>query len=119
MRAATRANPKTFGSTDSSVSLGSPAAGPAATSHRVLIQAAKKPSVPAIRDRRSDSTRSCDTIRDRRAPSATRTEISFWRDAARARSRLATLAHAMSSTRPTAPMKMSSDSRVSRGTIQS
>ncbi len=44
------------------------------------------------------------TMRQRLAPSDTRTEISRERAAERARSRLATLAQAMSSTKPTAPM---------------
>ena len=43
------------------------------------------------------------TTRHRLAPSAARTAISFCRAAARASRRLATLAHAMSNTNPTAP----------------
>jgi len=42
-------------------------------------------------------------MRPRLAPSARRTQISFCRDAARAMSRLATFAHAMSSTPATMP----------------
>ena len=47
------------------------------------------------------SVSSCRTTRHESAPSATRTAISFWRTAARASSRLATFAHAMSSTNAT------------------
>ena len=50
------------------------------------------------------STSSCRTMRQRVAPSDTRTEISRERFAERASSRLATFAQAMSSTKPTAPI---------------
>ena len=50
------------------------------------------------------STRSWRTTRNRLAPSATRIATSRWRLAPRARIRLATLAHAISSTRPTIPI---------------
>ena len=50
-----------------------------------------------------DSVSSWRTIRKRLAPSATRTASSRRRASPRASSRLATLAHAISSTRPTAP----------------
>ncbi len=49
------------------------------------------------------SVSSCLTIRMRRAPSAARTAISFSRAAASDNSRLATFAHAISNTKPTAP----------------
>ena len=44
----------------------------------------------------------------RQAPSASRTAVSLLRDEARVSSRLATLAHAISSTRPTMPISTSS-----------
>ena len=47
------------------------------------------------------------------APSARRTLISFVRDAARASVRLATLAHAITSTSPTTPRSMRSRARTS------
>jgi len=46
------------------------------------------------------STMSCEMMRVRLAPMARRTAISFWRPVARARSRLAILAQAMSRTKP-------------------
>ncbi len=56
----------------------------------------------------SDSSRLSNNVwrmmRPRLAPSASRTPISFCRAAARAISRLATLAQAISSTRPTMPI---------------
>jgi len=45
-------------------------------------------------------------MRPRPAPIAARIAISRWRSAARASSRLATFAQAMSSTSPTAPSRM-------------
>ncbi len=50
------------------------------------------------------SVRSCRTIWPRLAPSAVRTAISRCRDVTRLNNMLATLAHAMSNTRPTAAM---------------
>ena len=50
------------------------------------------------------STSSCRTMRQRVAPSETRTDISRARAAERASSRLATLAQAISSTNATAPI---------------
>ena len=58
------------------------------------------------------SARSCRTSRSRPAPSAARIVNSRWRRAARATSRLATLAQAISSTKLTAPSRMSSSGRV-------
>ena len=55
------------------------------------------------------------TIRPRPAPRAARTDISRARAVARASSRLATLAQAMSSTRVTAPIAVSVTSRTSAG----
>ena len=52
-------------------------------------------------------------MRRRPAPSAARIAISFCRVAARAKSRLATFAHAMARTKPTAPSKMSNGRRTS------
>ena len=67
---------------------------------------------PAARDRRVLSMRSCRTIRQRLAPRETRTAISRERCAARARSRLATLAQAMRSTNATAPMRERNINRI-------
>ena len=59
------------------------------------------------------SVRSCESSRPRLTPSASRTAISRRRAMARARSRLATLAHAMRSTNATAPRSTISDRRTS------
>ncbi len=58
------------------------------------------------------STSNCRTIRTRDAPSATRMLISLARCADRASSRLATFAHAMSSTKPTAPISARKINRI-------
>ena len=52
-------------------------------------------------------------MRPRVAPMAARTAISFCRARARESSRLATLAHAMSSTKPTAATSTTSERRTS------
>ena len=50
-------------------------------------------------------------MRARLAPRAARTAISCWRASARDSSRFATFAHAISSTKPTAPMSTTSERR--------
>ena len=60
---------------------------------------------PAIDSNRL-STSICRAILNRDAPSAARTANSFRRAAARASKRLATLAHAISNTSPTAPKRI-------------
>ena len=67
-----------------------------------------KPTRPPATESSTLSTRCSRTSRPRPAPSARRTAVSFWRDDARVSSRLATLAHAISSTSPTMPMSTSS-----------
>ncbi len=62
------------------------------------------PKAPPRHPRTTLSTSSCRTTRQRDAPRATRTAISRERFAARDSSRLATFAHAISSTKPTAPI---------------
>ena len=69
------------------------------------------PSPPPMRERTRLSVSSCRTSRQRLAPSAVRMAISFWRAAARASSRLATLAQVMIRTKPTAPSSTSSGNR--------
>ncbi len=59
---------------------------------------------PASRPSRALSVSNCRMIRRRLAPSDSRMHSSFWRDAARASCRLATLAQAITSTIPTAIM---------------
>ena len=61
------------------------------------------PNAPAMEANSTLSIRSCRTTRQRVAPSAVRTLISRERRPDRARSRLLTLAHAISSTHDTAP----------------
>ena len=63
-----------------------------------------RPTTPLTADSSRLSTSSCRTIRQRAAPSDTRTAISRDRCAALASSRLATFAHAISRTKPTAPI---------------
>ena len=67
-----------------------------------------RPSAPPASARTRHSTRSCRTSRARLAPRARRRATSRCRDEARASIRLATFAHAMSNTRPTIPMSMTS-----------
>ena len=83
----------------------------AATSARTPAYASSRPTAPPARLTSTLSVMSCWSRRSRVAPSAVRTAISFERVAARARSRLATLAQAMSSTNPTAPSSTSSAGR--------
>ena len=114
----TIANTRTRPSIVSSSSRGN-ASGALATTSFVVRNAIPAPMTPAMTARSSASTSSCVTIRDRSAPSAARIEISRWRCAPRASSRLATLPQAMSSTTSTAPVKMINAWRVSSGTSQS
>ena len=69
--------------------------------------------MPPASETRMLSVSSCLSRRSRVAPRAVRTAISFERAAARASSRLATLAQAMRSTNPTAPRSTSSAGRTS------
>ena len=71
--------------------------------NRVVHDAMTSPSSPPTAASSTLSTSSCPTMRPRLAPRARRTAISFWRAVARAISRLATLAHAISSTPATMP----------------
>ena len=64
--------------------------------------APSSPAAPPSEESTRLSTSICRSRRARLAPSAVRTAISFWREAARASSRLATFADAISSTQPTA-----------------
>ena len=83
-------------------------AGPSATSARVHQKAAARPAAPPSTPSRMLSARNCRTRRARPAPSAARTATSRVRDCARASSRFATLTHAISSTKLTAPSSTSS-----------
>ena len=60
--------------------------------------------MPPIMESSTLSVRSCRTMRPRAAPMAARIAISRERPIARANSRLATLAQAISRTQPTAPI---------------
>ena len=66
--------------------------------------ATSSPATPPMRPSSAVSVRSWRTSRCQRAPSATRTAISFWRAVARVSNRFATLAHAMSRTSVTEPI---------------
>jgi hypothetical protein len=63
------------------------------------------------------SVRNCLIMRERLAPNAVRTATPFWRAADRASNMCATLAHAMSSTKPAAPSSTSSVGRTSPTTL--
>ena len=67
---------------------------------------AQSPSAPPATASSTLSVSSWRTIRPRLAPSAARTAISFCRASARDSSRFATFAQAMSSTKPTAPIRI-------------
>ena len=82
-----------------------------ATSRSRPQNASAAPRTAARPDRIRLSASSWRTMRDRLAPRARRTAISGRRAAPRARSRVATLAQAARSTRPTRPIRMRSDSR--------
>ena len=64
--------------------------------------------MPPITDSVTLSVNSCRTMRPRPAPIAARSAISRLRAVARTSRRLATFAHAISSTKPTAPPRISS-----------
>ena len=66
------------------------------------------PSTPPIIATSSDSDISCQATRRASAPSASRIASSCWRASARTRNRLATFAHATSSTSPTVPSRIHS-----------
>ena len=83
------------------ISSGWPSDGTNASSARVSATARPTPTTPPTNDSTRLSTSSCRTSRPRDAPSDSRTAISFCRMKPRAISRFATLAQAMSSTRPT------------------
>jgi len=87
--------------------------GEAATSALTAQDASISPSPPPAAAITTLSVSNCRTRRIRLAPRAVRSAISLRRDAARASSRLATLAQAMSSTTPTAPSNTNSARPVS------
>ncbi len=76
--------------------------GPQARNSPTPHQADSSPSAPPMEASNMLSLRSCRIMRDRPAPSAARRAISLPRPAERASCRLATLAHAISNTQPTA-----------------
>ena len=80
---------------------------------RIPTTPATEPTAAPARESSTLSVSSCRTMRARPAPMATRMAISRRRPMARASSRLATLAQAISSTRLTAPTSTSSEERTS------
>ena len=70
------------------------------------------PPAPPTKPRRTLSLRRCLTIRPPLAPRAARMAISLRRASPRDSSRFATFAQAISSTNPTAPVRISSGSRI-------
>ena len=95
----------------SSGSGSAPAGGGAAANAWSKAQARATPARPPISDSSTLSVRSCCSSRPRLAPSARRTASSRRRPAARDSSRLAMLAHAISSTVPTTPPSRSAAER--------
>ena len=85
--------------------------GASARSAGTVQWATSRPAAPPASARMALSTSSCRTSRDRVAPRATRTASSRRRCAPRASSRCATLAHATSRTKITAPAKIDSGRR--------
>src|SRR5438552_2760428 len=79
---------------------------------RPAIAKIKPTAAPKVA-RSTLSVRNCLVRRERLAPSASRSAISFCRTAARARRRFATFAHAIRSTNPTAPSSTSNAGRMS------
>jgi hypothetical protein len=75
--------------------------------------ATRSPDAPPANDTTMLSVSICWTTRERVAPTARRTDSSFWRLAARARSSVATFAQAMNITNTTAPSSTSSAGRTS------
>ena len=86
--------------------------GTIATSDRTLQYAMPRPRMLPASDSMTLSVRSCLMSTQRSAPNAVRIATSFCRDVTRARSRLATLAQAISRTKPTAPRRTSSAGRM-------
>ena len=82
-----------------------------ATTASIATRPMMNPTAPPDTASRTLSVMSCCTIRRRVAPSAARIAISGLRAAPRASSRLARFAHAISSTRQTAPERTSNGSR--------
>ena len=87
--------------------------GLSATSPSVPCHASISPKAPPSAASIKLSVSSCLTIRPRLAPRAARTAISFCRETPRANSKFATFAQAMSTTKPTAPSRISSALRIS------
>jgi hypothetical protein len=94
--------PATIGSIRASTKLRSSIA-PERARRPVAHQARSSPRAQPRSESSTLSARSCRTRRPRPAPRAERTDISFCRPAARARSRFATLVQAISSTNAAAP----------------
>ncbi len=83
-----------------------------ATSALIARYAMPSPAAPPTAESNTLSVSSCRASRQRPAPIAVRIAISRCRAVARASSRLARLAQAISSTKPTAPMSTSSAGRI-------
>ena len=108
----TSANASTLASMPTSPRRGNPA-GAAAMSAATIHRANSRPSSPPASASRQLSVTNCATRRLRLAPSAARTPSSLVLAVARASSRFATFAHAISSTSATAPASRFRVGRVS------
>ena len=95
------AKPRMRASGDAESGSGASPAGINRRSSRSHQTATASPAAPPSMASNRLSTISCSVSRSRPAPSASLTAISFWRLVARAINKLATLAHAISSTKPT------------------
>ncbi len=111
IRVSTAAAAKTAASTRTSFSRGA-SAGARATSASTPHMPSSRPATPPAAAMTRLSVASCRTIRPRLAPSAMRVASSRRRPDARASSRLAMLAQAMSSTKVTAPASATSAGRI-------
>ena len=105
-------NATTVPSIENTIQYGLPMSAVLASNHRTPAYARPRPATPATNASSTLSTSSCRTMRHRVAPIETRTAISRERSAARASSRLATFAQAMSSTNATAPMSDQNSTRI-------
>ena len=88
----------------------------AVVSHATVQRATSSAATPAMDASTRLSTSTCRMMSRRDAPSARRTANSPWRRIARPSSRLAVLAQAMISTKPTAARRMTND-RLTSGSI--
>ncbi len=113
------ANSSTAPSSSNVIQYGGSACATALSHSRMPTQAITSPSPAPTAARVNVSDRNCITMRSRPAPSADRMASSLLRTDTRANSRLATLTHAMTSTRKTAASMVYSRAESSEPTYRS